>query len=308
MPIDKYTLKLRQAMTLQDKIRYTQRRINEWVEHFGENGCYISFSGGKDSTVLLHLVRDLYPNIEAVFVDTGLEYPEIRKFVKSFDNVTILRPDKRFDKVLEEYGYPIIGKEVSKCIYEARRGYQYQINKLNGDRKDKDGNPSRFNYTQWKFLLDAPFKISDKCCTVMKKRPVHKYYKSSGKAPIIGTMAEESQLRRQQYIKNGCNAFNNKIPTSTPIAFWTEQDILEYIDTYKIPIASVYGEVMKDNKNKYYTTGCQRTGCMFCGYGCHREKEPNRFQKLKETHPKQYDYIINNLGMGEVLDFLNIKY
>lgn len=308
MPIDKYTLKLRQAMTLQDKIRYTQRRINEWVEHFGENGCYISFSGGKDSTVLLHLVRDLYPNIEAVFVDTGLEYPEIRKFVKSFDNVTILRPDKRFDKVLEEYGYPIIGKEVSKCIYEARRDYQYQINKLNGDRKDKDGNPSRFNYTQWKFLLDAPFKISDKCCTVMKKRPVHKYYKSSGKAPIIGTMAEESQLRRQQYIKNGCNAFNNKIPTSTPIAFWTEQDILEYIDTYKIPIASVYGEVMKDNKNKYYTTGCQRTGCMFCGYGCHREKEPNRFQKLKETHPKQYDYIINNLGMGEVLDFLNIKY
>lgn len=308
MPIDKYTLKLRQAMTLQDKIRYTQRRINEWVDHFGENGCYISFSGGKDSTVLLHLVRDLYPNIEAVFVDTGLEYPEIRNFVKSFDNVTILRPDKRFDKVLEEYGYPIIGKEVSKCIYEARRGYQYQINKLNGNRKDKDGNPSRFNYTQWKFLLDAPFKISDKCCTVMKKRPVHKYYKSSGKAPIIGTMAEESQLRRQQYIKNGCNAFNNKIPTSTPIAFWTEQDILEYIDTYKIPIASVYGEVMKDNKNKYYTTGCQRTGCMFCGYGCHREKEPNRFQKLKETHPKQYDYIINNLGMGEVLDFLNIKY
>lgn len=308
MPIDKYTLKLRQAMTLQDKIRYTQRRINEWVEHFGENGCYISFSGGKDSTVLLHLVRDLYPNIEAVFVDTGLEYPEIRKFVKSFDNVTILRPDKRFDKVLEEYGYPIIGKEVSKCIYEARRGYQYQINKLNGDRKDKDGNLSRFNYTQWKFLLDAPFKISDKCCTVMKKRPVHKYYKSFGKAPIIGTMAEESQLRRQQYIKNGCNAFNNKIPTSTPIAFWTEQDILEYIDTYKIPIASVYGAVMKDNKNKYYTTGCQRTGCMFCGYGCHREKEPNRFQKLKETHPKQYEYIINNLGMGEVLDFLNIKY
>ena len=308
MPIDKYTLKLRQAMTLKDKIRYTQRRINEWVEHFGENGCYISFSGGKDSTVLLHLVRNLYSNIEAVFVDTGLEYPEIRKFVKSFDNVTILRPDKRFDKVLEEYGYPIIGKEVSKCIYEARRGYQYQINKLNGDRKDKDGNPSRFNYTQWKFLLDAPFKISDKCCTVMKKRPVHKYYKSSGKAPIIGTMAEESQLRRQQYIKNGCNAFNNKIPTSTPIAFWTEQDILEYIDTYKIPIASVYGDVMKDNKNKYYTTGCQRTGCMFCGYGCHREKEPNRFQKLKETHPKQYEYIIKNLNMGEVLDFLNIKY
>ena len=98
---DKYTLKLRQAMPLKDKIRFTQRRIEEWVNHFGENGCYISFSGGKDSTVLLHLVRELYPNVEAAFVDTGLEYPEIRKFVKTFENVTWLRPEMRFDKVLE---------------------------------------------------------------------------------------------------------------------------------------------------------------------------------------------------------------
>lgn len=313
MPIDKYTLKLRQAMTLQDKIRYTQRRINEWVEHFGENGCYISFSGGKDSTVLLHLVRDLYPNIEAVFVDTGLEYPEIRKFVKSFDNVTILRPEMRFDKVLQEYGYPIISKEVSECIDQGRKAlvtgkHTYRLEKLNGTAKDKNGNKSIYNQEKWKFLLDAPFKISNKCCNVMKKKPAYDYHKKTGKVPFIATMAVESRLRTKCYLRQGCNGFNNKIPTSTPIAFWTEQDILEYIDTYKIPIASVYGEVMKDNKNKYYTTGCQRTGCMFCGYGCHREKEPNRFQKLKETHPKQYEYIIKNLNMGEVLDFLNIKY
>lgn len=306
MALDRFSLKLRQNMSLEDKIRFTQRRITEWVEYFGVNGCYISFSGGKDSTVLLHLVRELYPEIEAVFVDTGLEYPEIRKFVKSFDNVTILRPEMRFDKVLEKYGYPIISKEVSECIDGARKAleyndgrYQYRLDKLNGLKKSH-------NRTKWKFLLDAPFKISNQCCNIMKKRPSHKFYKDTGKTPIIGTMAEESDLRTSQYLKNGCNGFNLKIPTSTPIAFWTEQDILEYIDKYKIPIASVYGDVIKTDK--YYTTGCQRTGCMFCGYGCHREKNPNRFQKLKITHPKQYDYIINVLGMGKVLDFIGVDY
>lgn len=306
MALDRFSLKMRQNMLLDDKIRFTKRRITEWVEHFGVNGCYISFSGGKDSTVLLHIVRQLYPEIEAVFVDTGLEYPEIRKFVKSFDNITILRPEMRFDKVLEKYGYPIISKEVSECIDGARKAleyndgrYQYRLDKLNGLKKSH-------NRTKWKFLLDAPFKISNQCCNIMKKRPSHKFYKNTGKAPIIATMAEESDLRTSQYLKNGCNGFNLKIPTSTPIAFWTEQDILEYIDTYKIPIASVYGDVIKTDK--YYTTGCQRTGCMFCGYGCHREKNPNRFQKLKITHPKQYDYIINILGMGKVLDFIGVKY
>ena len=47
---------------------------------------------------------------------------------------------------------------------------------------------------------------------------------------------------------------------------------------------------------------------MFCMFGAHLEKEPNRFQRLKETHPKQYDYCINKLGLGEVLDYINVKY
>lgn len=309
--LDKYSLKLRQAMPLKDKIRFTERRIHEWVEHFGVNGCYVSFSGGKDSTVLLHIVRGLYPDIEAVFVDTGLEYPEIRKFVKTFDNVTILRPEMRFDKVLEKYGYPIISKEVSEAVYNAKlhlldgKKYKTHYEKLNGlgkYSKEKE----QYACKQWKFLLDAPFKISNKCCNVMKKKPAHDYHKKTGKVPFIATMADESRLREQKYLQNGCNGFNLKIPTSTPIAFWTEQDVLEYIDTYKIPIASVYGDVIKTDK--YYTTGCQRTGCMFCGFGCHLEKYPNRFQRLAETHPKQYDYIINTLGMGEVLDYIGVEY
>lgn len=309
--LDKYTLKLRQNMPLDDKIRFTQRRVNEWIDYFGVNGCYVSFSGGKDSTVLLHIVRELYPEIEAVFVDTGLEYPEIRKFVKSFDNVTILRPEMRFDKVIEKYGYPIVSKEVSQVVYEGKialqdkNKYQYRLQQLNGEFKNSN-KISCFNYSKWKFLLDAPFKVSNKCCNVMKKKPAHEYHKNTGKVPIIATMASESRRREQKYLQSGCNGFKNKIPTSTPIAFWTEQDILEYIDKNHLPIASVYGDVIKTDK--YHTTGCQRTGCMFCGYGCHLEKYPNRFQRLAETHPKQYDYIINTLGMGKVLDYIGVEY
>ncbi len=123
-------LKILQALPLDLKIRRTQQRIREWVDHYGTNGVYVSFSGGKDSTVLLHIVRQMYPDIEAVFVNTGLEYPEIQAFVKSFDNVTILRPKMRFDEVIRKYGYPFIGKEAAERVDNARKciaggGYKY---------------------------------------------------------------------------------------------------------------------------------------------------------------------------------------
>ena len=311
--LDVSQLRMRQAMDLDDKIRFTERRIEEWVKQFGVSGVYVSFSGGKDSTVLLDICRKLYPEIKVMFVDTGLEYPEIKQFVKQIDNVDIIRPKKMFNQVIEEYGFPIVSKEVSECIDQARKSllngkHTCRLAKLQGTLLDKDGKPSLYNQKKWKFLLDAPFKISNQCCRIMKKNPAHEYYKKTGRVPIIGTMASESRLRTQQYLKQGCNGFNNKIPTSTPIAFWTEQDILKYLKIFGIPYASVYGEIIQNKDGKYCTTGCQRTGCMFCGFGCHLEKEPNRFQKLKETHPKQYGYIINTLGMGEVLDYIGVKY
>ena len=108
-----------QALPLDLKILKTKNRIKEYYDFFGGQ-VYVSFSGGKDSTVLLHIAREIYPDIEAVFVNTGLEYPEIQRFVKTFDNVTILRPKMRFDEVIKKYGYPIISKEVSQRIYEYR--------------------------------------------------------------------------------------------------------------------------------------------------------------------------------------------
>lgn len=110
-----------QAMPLSIKVRMTENRIRQWVDEYGIDGVYVSFSGGKDSTVLLDIARSLYPDMLAVFVDTGLEYPEVRNFVKEVDNVEWLKPKKNFRQVIEDYGYPFISKEVSDKVYGARR-------------------------------------------------------------------------------------------------------------------------------------------------------------------------------------------
>ena len=118
---DKWELQSMQASPLSVKVSLTKQRIREWVNAWGIDGVYVSFSGGKDSTVLLHIAREMYPDIKAVFINTGLEYPEIVQFVKTFDNVDIIRPKMSFRQVIEKYGYPFISKEVSECVYGARK-------------------------------------------------------------------------------------------------------------------------------------------------------------------------------------------
>ena len=302
-------LKLMQSYPLDIKIEKTKLRIREWYEYY--NGeVYVSFSGGKDSTVLLDIIRSIYPDVEAVFSNTGLEFPEVVNFVKSIDNVTIIKPEMSFRKVINEKGYPIVSKSVSNCVRLARKNIEdgketLRVRQIRGLEKG-----SKFNKAKWEFLLDAPFKISDECCNELKKKPFKKYEKETGKKPMMATMAAEGGVRKEAYLKTGCNAFNSG--KSQPMGFWTEQDVLEYIFTRKLPIASVYGDIVEEVDtlgNKIYrTTGEQRTGCMFCMFGCHLEKHPNRFERLKYTHPTQYRYCMEKLGLNEVLDYIGVDH
>lgn len=367
-----------QSLPLSAKIRMTQYRIREWVDYYGDDGVYISFSGGKDSTVLLHIAREMYRNIGAVYVDTGLEYPEIREFVKQHENVEVIKPKMNFRQIIIKYGYPMIGKEVAACVYGARRyleklaeqekkagngeiipNYSYMADLVGIDRREDKGNiayqslsrgeipsaeikmPVRYlilqgkyihkengvetseyskmyNKERYKFFLDAPFEISDHCCSIMKKAPMHNYAKRTGKVPMTAQMASESRLRAMNWLKNGCNGFDMKSPISNPMSFWTEQDVLEYIYHNRIPIADVYGEIVADHwkgeaqgnsmdlgifdvgKPVFETTGCNRTGCVYCGFGCHREKSPNRWELAEKlSNPAIIDYMMRGGAFDE---------
>lgn len=328
-----------QSLPLEAKIIMTQQRIRQWYEYW-DGKVYIGFSGGKDSTVLKHIVDSMYDDVPALFVNTGLEYPEIQKFAMSQKNVVTVRPKMRFDEVLKKHGYPVISKDVSQTAKTAKYNPNtYRFKKMQGTALDKNGNKSLFNMPKWFFLLQAPFDTSSKCCDVMKKAPIRSYEKATGRKPFIGTLADESRNRYISWLKSGCNAFEAKKPTSQPLSFWTEQDILHYLKKYNVPYCSVYGEIVVDTpddnqinfidylgcyeeSDKLKTTGCDRTGCIFCMFGCHLEKEPNRFQRLKETHPRQYEYCIGGgemadgkwqpskegLGLGKVLDYIGVKY
>jgi len=291
----------RQSMSLRDKIDLTTERIEKWYDYWGGK-VYVAFSGGKDSTVLLNIARSVFPEIPAVFCDTGLEYPEIRKFVKSFDNITILRPKLSFKQVIEKYGYPVISKEQSQYIYQARTTKSSKLlnTRLNGNKSGQGKIREK-----WKFLLDAPFSISNKCCYVLKKSPAIIYEKKTGNKAIVGNLADESSLRLTTYLRYGCNMYNNSRPISAPLSFWKESDILEYIYLRNLPICSVYGDI-KVSDTGFYNTGLDRTGCIWCMFGVQNDEYPNRFQRLKQTHPKLHEYCMKELEIKKVLDYMGI--
>lgn len=244
----------------------------------------------------------MYSDVKAVYVDTGLEFPEIKDHVKSFTNVTIIRPKMSFRQVLEKYGWVFPSKEIACDIYYARKGSTWAKNKFEG--LDKDGNYSKYkqNSKKWKFMLNAPVKISEKCCYVMKKEPVKRFEKESKLYCVMATMAQESRLRENAWIQKGCNIFDGVRKVSKPMSFWTEQDVLQYIKDNNIKIPSVYGDIIEED-GKLRCTGNQRTGCMFCPVGLHLEKRPNRIERMKTTHPKIYEYCMNGLGLKGLLDF-----
>jgi len=225
MGISYEALKKRQGLSLGHKICLSKQRIKEWYEYWDGN-VYVSFSGGKDSTVLLHIVRSVYPEVPAVFADTGLEYPEVRKFAKKETNLVILKPKITFLKSVRSCGFPVISKSLSQQLYEVRttKSEKLRKNRLFGDKNGVGKIPKK-----WMFLLDAPFKISHTCCFHLKKQPFYAYEKKTKRKAIVGSLVEESNFRRMHYLVNGCNSFNTKRKVSNPMSFWYEEDIWEYI-------------------------------------------------------------------------------
>lgn len=126
---EQWELTQMQSLPLELKIKKSQQRIREWYDYFDGN-VYLSFSGGKDSTVLKHIIDNMYNDIPSVFVNTGLEFPEIQTFVREIKagkyncfntNIEILYPEIKFNEVILNYGYPVISKEIAQVVEQAKK-------------------------------------------------------------------------------------------------------------------------------------------------------------------------------------------
>lgn len=291
--MDLNELKERQGWTLLQKVDHSLGVIDQFLSRL-DNRAYVSFSGGKDSTVLLDLCRIVKPDIKVVFCNTGNEYPDIVRFVRELKNtegynIEIIYPEMKPAEVMGKYGFPLVSKEQSQSIYEVRhtksetlRAYRLGI----GEAAQRPSVISR----KWRFLIDEDFDTTHKCCSILKKAPFRKYERETGLFPILGIMADESALRRSNYIRNGgCNVFADgnmrKRTESLPLSIWLEGDIWSYIAMRKLKIADIYGK------------GAKRTGCMFCGFGCHHNDD-NRLQMCHDLYPKMYEKFMGYTNNG----------
>lgn len=285
----RHTLESLRSMNLEAKIIQTKHLIQEAVIEFGLEKVYISYSGGKDSTVLSHIAKSMYPSIIHLFANTTNEYPETLEHIQwekkhnGTNIITVFPIDSKgeiwtFKKVVKHYGYPVFSKRISNAI----RTYQHALSE-----KTKANSLEYIdrNFKKYKKYIELP--ISDICCERLKKEPLRKKAKEMGlECAIIGILASESFQREKDWLEYGCNVFHERKDNQCrPLSFWTDEDIIEYISKYNVKIP------------RLYNMGYNRNGCMYCGFGVQLEpKNNNRYQRLKETHPMQYAYLVKNFG------------
>ena len=281
--------------------------------------------------------------IPRVNSNTGNEYDDVLENARSLSDLEV-RPKHNLIWVLTNDGYPIGSKKVSRMLRDLQNPTEtnYNSRKLYLEGIKKDGSKSKSFKLPKKYypFINSCIRCSEKCCYYLKKEPMHTYERDNKRHPILGTMAAEGGTRKSGYLQTGCNAFKTGNGKSIPLGFWTENDILMTIKLFSIQIPKSYGYIVDVNTGEtptykdvkkaidngillnLTTTGEKRTGCVWCLLGIGTEKGENRFQRLKKIDPKKYKFAIEGgtfddkgklipkggLGIGKILDMMNIKY
>lgn len=288
-------LQERQIWTLNQKIDHALYIIDAFLSQYPD--CVVAYSGGIDSTVMLHLVRMIDPNRKAIFANTTNEFNDIVRFVKDTENVEFVLPKKSFIEVLETEGFPLVSKIVARMIYDCRHPTDGNATVRNRYLTGINGKGEKCTQLvipqKWRKLLDVPFETTHKCCDFLKKNPMKEL---SRNGVIIGTMAENSLTRRNAYLKTGC--IDLASGSCKPMSIFFKSEIWEIIRKRKIPYCCIYDKGEKD------------TGCKNCGFGC--MFDPYRFFRLKEREPKQLERIMevknNGIPYHEALSMVGFKF
>lgn len=265
--------------------------IRDTVAKYGEGNFYISFSGGKDSTIIHYLIDLALPNneIPRVFINTGIEYVDIVKFVKSLaasdPRFAIISPTKPISQVLEKYGYPFKSKEFSRKlgIFQKHGDASKYIKLYLGGLK-KDGTKSKFvcpNCLRYQFSHDFDIKVSDQCCYELKKNPAHKWAKDNNKPISILGLRQAEGGQRQNH--KGCAVFDKdgsliKFKPLNPISDEWEE---EFIERNNIRLCNLY----------YPPFNFKRTGCKGCPYALDLQEQLTTMALYLPNERKQCEII-----------------
>lgn len=295
----------------ENKIRLAMERVEELYN--STNGkCYLSFSGGKDSTVILAIIKmcqelGTVGDIPAVYCETGLELGATREFVNWveenwYHNVVRIKPEKPFAYVIKHYGKPIKSKMKSSRLGRLQRNRD----ETNLNFKELLGGDDAKSYCKVKIankdlhMIHPNFdiKASDKCCDILKKKPFVKYSKEFDiEGYILGERMAEGgvrQLAAEKRMLNGgkvCTKTKGKYKIKLPIIDWTDEDVEQFIEEYNVPLSKAYTE-----------QGYIRTGCFLCPYSLEIEKN---MKKLYDYEPVRYKATLHL--MKDVLIAQNVK-
>ena len=331
-------------MPYEYKIYHAEEVVDAYIQEcFARELNYHVSVGGLDSITLLMFLRDYgkrhykhqLEDIPAISVSV-LEDKSIQAVHKEL-GVERLKPLKAKVDVLKEYGFPVLSKEIAAKIEllqnpsEKNETVRHAI--ITGETGEYGGfqKDSRMKLSQrWLELfggadaegaaqgyMKAPFKVSSKCCYYLKEKPCDDWAKEHNSVPFLGLMASEGGRRAKALMLNGCNYWGKSTIRSCPFAIFDRQDLLQLALDLHVPVPEIYGEIVREADGTLHTTKAQRTGCSMCGFGIQLERQPHRFDMLREQNLKEWEFWMyrccknpdgTHYGWGKVLDYIGIEW
>lgn len=317
------------------KVRRAEIRAFEFMNEMDGRlkNCHVSV-GGLDSITLFIFLRHIGIDLPAISV-TSVEDKSIQEIHKQLGIIPI-KSYKSKIAVLNEEGFPVISKRIAGKISllqnptEKNRTVRHAIITGECGEQGHFAKNSRMQLPyKWLKLFGgcaneeygtgyqtAPFKVSNKCCYWLKEKPCDDWAREHESYPYLGMMASEGGQREEALVEHGCNYYGATTMRSAPFAPFMRQDILQLALDLNVPIPEIYGEIKRKEDGTLYTTKAQRTGCSMCGFGIHLEERPNRFDRLREQNPKEWEFYMYNcctdpetgekFGWGKVLDYIGV--
>ncbi len=317
----------KQKQPYEFKVRYAELRAWEFYEECGRRDLNTHVSvGGLDSITLLVFLRHIGIDVPAVSV-SALEDKSIQAVHKAL-GVEAVKPLRSKAAVIKEFGFPVLSKEIAGKIMllqnpsEKNRTVRHAI--ITGETGEYGGNRTGTRMQlpgKWLRLFGgadaegaalgyqaAPFKVSDRCCYYLKEKPCDIWAKEHNSVPYLGLMASEGGRREKALMMHGCNYFGESTIRSAPFAIFDRQDVLRLAVELDVPVPEIYGRIVREPSGLLRTTKAQRTGCSMCGFGIHLDKRPHTFDLLYDRNPQEWDFWMNKVGWGEVLDYIGVEW